>query len=220
MECGSREGMFDRPDGREYNTNVNIVHVRGNRMAVKLENARGSLMKYGKNFLLQNRDGLAGRFNVRDLTSGCGMALGTFYRYFDSKDDLVRQIMMEDWMKIMRSIDSEIQSSRSLYEKLKFIYVQICNFEQVYRYSAMNLLSQTEENRVFKEKCLEDLQNKVADFLTAEIDRNELQLTAKTDAAAYLLIQLISATARNPALSFDDLWQCMNFRDISIRKAV
>jgi hypothetical protein len=103
---------------------------------------------------------------------------------------------------------------------LKFIYVQICNFEQVYRYSAMNLLSQTEENRVFKEKCLEDLQNKVADFLTAEIDRNELQLTAKTDAAAYLLIQLISATARNPALSFDDLWQCMNFRDISIRKAV
>ncbi|MCI2048323.1 MAG: TetR/AcrR family transcriptional regulator [Lachnospiraceae bacterium] len=189
-------------------------------MAQKLENARGSLMKYGKNFLLQNRDGLAGRFNVRDLTSGCGMALGTFYRYFDSKDDLVRQIMMEDWMKIMRSIDSEIQSSRSLYEKLKFIYVQICNFEQVYRYSAMNLLSQTEENRVFKEKCLEDLQNKVADFLTAEIDRNELQLTAKTDAAAYLLIQLISATARNPALSFDDLWQCMNFRDISIRKAV
>jgi AcrR family transcriptional regulator len=196
------------------------MFIRENDMAQKLENARGSLMKYGKNFLLQNRDGLAGRFNVRDLTSGCGMALGTFYRYFDSKDDLVRQIMMEDWMKIMRSIDSEIQSSRSLYEKLKFIYVQICNFEQVYRYSAMNLLSQTEENRVFKEKCLEDLQNKVADFLTAEIDRNELQLTAKTDAAAYLLIQLISATARNPALSFDDLWQCMNFRDISIRKAV
>jgi AcrR family transcriptional regulator len=196
------------------------MFIRENDMAQKLENARGSLMKYGKNFLLQNRDGLAGRFNVRDLTSGCGMALGTFYRYFDSKDDLVRQIMMEDWMKIMRSIDSEIQSSRSLYEKLKFIYVQICNFEQVYRYSAMNLLSQTEENRVFKEKRLEDLQNKVADFLTAEIDRNELQLTAKTDAAAYLLIQLISATARNPALSFDDLWQCMNFRDISIRKAV
>jgi hypothetical protein len=89
------------------------MFIRENDMAQKLENARGSLMKYGKNFLLQNRDGLAGRFNVRDLTSGCGMALGTFYRYFDSKDDLVRQIMMEDWMKIMRSIDSEIQSSRS-----------------------------------------------------------------------------------------------------------
>ena len=85
--------MFDRPDGREYNTNVNIVHVRGNRMAVKLENARESLMECGKDFLLQNRDGKAGKINVRDLTARCGMALGTFYHYFDSKDDLVRQIM-------------------------------------------------------------------------------------------------------------------------------
>ena len=56
---------------------------------------------------------------------------------------------------------------------------------------------------------MKDLQDKISDFLSAEIDRNELQLSAKIDAASYLLIQLISAAARNPALSFNDLWQCM-----------
>lgn len=212
--------MFDRPDGREYNTNVNIVHVRGNRMAVKLENARESLMECGKDFLLQNRDGRAGKFNVRDLTAQCGMALGTFYHYFDSKDDLVRQIMQEDWLEIMKNVDSITESDGSLYEKLKLIYNQICGFEQAYRYSALNQLSQTAENRKFKEKCMKDLQDKVSDFLSAEIDRNELELSAKIDAAAYLLIQLISAAARNPALSFNDLWQCMNFRDTSTAASV
>jgi AcrR family transcriptional regulator len=209
--------MFDRPDGREYNTNVNIVHVRGNRMAVKLENARESLMECGKDFLLQNRDGKAGKINVRDLTARCGMALGTFYHYFDSKDDLVRQIMLEDWLEIMKNVDSIIESDGSLYEKLKFIYLQICGFEETYRYSSLNQLSQTAENRKFKEKCMKDLQDKISDFLSAEIDRNELQLSAKIDAASYLLIQLISAAARNPALSFNDLWQCMNFRDMSTK---
>ena len=63
------------------------------------------MMEYGREFLLHNQDGKAGRLNIRELTARCGMALGTFYRYFDSKDDLVRQIMMEDWLKVKENID-------------------------------------------------------------------------------------------------------------------
>jgi AcrR family transcriptional regulator len=188
-------------------------------MALKLENARESLMKCGKAFLLHNRDGKAGKFNIRELTVQCGMALGTFYHYFDSKDDLVRQNMLEDWLEIMEEVDSIVKSDDSFYGKLKFIYIQICDFEQTYRCSALNQLGQTAENRKFKTECMKNLQNKVSVFLTAEMERNRLQLSAKIDAAAYLLVRLIGAAARNPALSFDDLWNCMNFREISGRSS-
>lgn len=184
-------------------------------MSQKIENARELLMECGKDFLLKNPDGKAGKFNVRDLTAQCGMALGTFYHYFSSKDDLARQIIQEDWSKVIISIESAIQSDLSLYEKVKLIYMQVCAFERTYRYSALNLLSPTEENQRFQTNCFELLQNKIEALLTTEIEKNELQLAAKPDVAAYLLIQLFSATARNPRMSFEDLWMCMIFRDTS-----
>jgi AcrR family transcriptional regulator len=187
-------------------------------MSQKIENARALLMKCGKDFLMNNPDGKAGKFNVRDLTARCGMALGTFYHYFDSKDALVRLIVREDWLKALKVMDSVIASGYSLYRKVKLIYGQVLIFEQSYRYSALDLLSQTEENRRFQKECFELLQTKIRDFLAVEVEKNELHLKADPEIAAYLLIQLFSATAKNPEMDFDDLWMCMTFRDNSRQK--
>ena len=184
-------------------------------MSKQIENARESLMKCGKDFLLNNPDGKAGKFKVRDLTSQCGMALGTFYHYFYSKDDLARQIIMEDWLHIMHSIDAIIQGSNCLYEKVKQIYTEIFYFEKTYRYSALNLLSPTEENQIFKKECFVLFQEKIRDFLITEINNKKLHLDADPEKAAYLLLNIFSATARNPNMNFEDLWMCMSFRDIS-----
>ena len=189
-------------------------------MSQKIENAREALMRCGREFLLRNPDGSAGKFHVRDLTAQCGMALGTFYHYFDSKDDLARQIVREDWLEGLRAIDAIMRSEDSLYGKVKRIYMQIGAFERAYRYSALNLFSPTEENRRFQAECFGLLQNQIRDFLQSEIEKHELQLAARPETAAYLLIQLFRATATNPDMSFEDLWMCMNFRDTSERSGV
>ena len=42
-------------------------------------------------------DGYA-KLSVRKVAEKCGMATGTFYRYFESKDYLVAQIIATDWV--------------------------------------------------------------------------------------------------------------------------
>lgn len=184
-------------------------------MSQKIENARETLLQCGKEFLLRNRDGAAGKFQVRALTAQCGMASGTFYRYFDSKDDLTRQILQADWQKAMKTVDAVMQSDDTLYGKARAIYEEVSAFERNYRHSALELLSGAKENAAFKRDCFSVLQKKMRQFLRIEMQKGALALGGSPDIAAYLLIQLFSATARNPSMDFDDLWACMTFQDTS-----
>lgn len=184
-------------------------------MARKLKNARANLMTRGKQFLLDNTDGRYGKFNVRTLTSQCGMAAGTFYRYFQDKDDLVLQIMDEDWEQVLAAVDAGMQQELPLCEKLRGIYELVGVFERNYRYSAMGLLASTPEHLAHRQEKLERLYARIRQFLQLEIDRGNLQLNAKLDSAAYLLVQLFLATGKNPAMDFDELWNCMTFEDTS-----
>ena len=73
-------------------------------MSQKIENAKQALTEQCRQFLLNNRDGSLGKFNVRELTAQCGMATGTFYHYFKNKDELVVQILGSDWDDIIADI--------------------------------------------------------------------------------------------------------------------
>ena len=187
----------------------------GKDMSQKIENAREKLMTSGRNFLLRNRDGKNGKFSVRDLTTECDMALGTFYRYFQSKDDLVRQILSEEWDKMIDSLDPIMQSDTTLFEKVRGIYEQIDEFESNYRFSAMGLLNSSAESLSFREQNMRKMYDKIEAFLQQEIDCGRLVLSADLKSASYLLVQLFISTGRNPAMSFEDLWACMTFRDTS-----
>lgn len=184
-------------------------------MSHPIENARQTLMACGRKKLVQNRDGRYGRFSLRELTEESGIALGTFYNYFGSKDDFVQQIMDEDWNKVIRQIESIALRNASLYEKVKAIYLEISCFEQNYSLSVMMQMKQSGkavEHRKKNEQMAYDLAEK---FLREEIDRGELKLQANVESAAYFLMQLFFAAGRNPKVDFDELWKCMNFRYIS-----
>lgn len=184
-------------------------------MAQKIENARQKLMECGRTSLQKNECGQYGKLGIRELTTECGIALGTFYRYFSSKEDLVLQILEEDWNKVLEKIDELIRTDTTLYEKVRGIYDEISGFECSYRYSAMNLFSASTENYSFHEKNMRRLYERIETFLQEEMDRGSLVLTAGLSSASYLLVELIIATAKNPQMDFDDLWKCMTFQDNS-----
>lgn len=50
------------------------------------------------------------RVSVEDITSGLGMSKKTFYRYFDNKDDLIRQIVYRIVGEVERHVDAIISS--------------------------------------------------------------------------------------------------------------
>jgi len=184
-------------------------------MTRKKDNARELLMSHGKDFMLNNLDGSKGKFNVRTITEECGMATGTFYNYFDSKDDLARQIVADDWKKVMDNSDELIEMDIPLRDKLEAIYNRIDNFEKNYKYSAIGLLGPSPENVAFRKGKLEELDAKLQIFIKNEVDRGTLEIDADIESAAYLLMHLFFTTSENEKMSFDQMWKCMTFRSIS-----
>jgi AcrR family transcriptional regulator len=184
-------------------------------VAQKIENARETLMASGKKFLMNNKDGRFGKFNVRSLTAECSMASGTFYHYFESKDDFVIQIMEDDWSKVITAIDHAADMNSSLREKVENIYKSISSFGIDYRYSALGLISPTEKNMDKRKKSEDKMYAHIQLFLMREIELGEIELAANVESASYFLVQLFLAAVRKPEMSFDQLWKCMNFRDKS-----
>ena len=101
-------------------------------MSRRINNARPALMQQGRLFLMNNQDGRLGKFNLRELTAQCGMASGTFYRYFKSKDDLIRAAFTAG-TKHFEEINAEINKEGvSLEKKLETMFARQLAFIKRY----------------------------------------------------------------------------------------
>lgn len=81
---------------------------------------------------------------VRSVANGCGVAVGTVYNYFKSKDMLIASFILADWMECLGSIAQHPKDDRRAY--LKFIHSSLCNF--TYKHNA--LFSDKEAAKVFQ----------------------------------------------------------------------
>ena len=67
---------------------------------------------------------------VRSVAASCGVAVGTVYNYFSSKEMLVATFMLEDWLKCLDNIRSTPRDSeREYFHK---IYAELLNFAGKY----------------------------------------------------------------------------------------
>lgn len=92
-----------------------------------LENAREQLLKEAKRQLMENGYGAT---TIRSVAQSCGMATGTVYNYFPSKDMLIATFMMEDWNEAFSSISDKSCSDKESY--LEAIYDSILSFAEKY----------------------------------------------------------------------------------------
>ncbi|MCM1025655.1 MAG: TetR/AcrR family transcriptional regulator [Roseburia sp.] len=70
------------------------------------------------------------RATIRSVAGACGLAVGTVYNYFPSKDMLIASFMAEDWMKSLSRIDGcATQDSKAL---LRGIYRELREFSEQY----------------------------------------------------------------------------------------
>ena len=70
--------------------------------------------------------------NIRSIAKACGIALGTVYNYFPSKEHLIVSCMLENWNVCISAIESagEATSPRPVAE---CIYTQLLNFSNEYQ---------------------------------------------------------------------------------------
>jgi AcrR family transcriptional regulator len=49
--------------------------------------------------------------NMRAVATECGIATGTLYNYYPSKDDIVYAVMLEDWETLLEELDARSSSA-------------------------------------------------------------------------------------------------------------
>ena len=92
-----------------------------------IENVREQLMTEAKAQIA--RQGYKNT-TIRSVASGCGIAAGTVYNYFKSKDMLIASFILRDWLEIIESISAYPKENRRDY--LEYIHHSLKQFEDKY----------------------------------------------------------------------------------------
>ena len=72
------------------------------------------------------------QLTIRNVARICGVAVGTVYRYFDSKDALVAEILHNDWVPVMDRMRRSADSAGTPIDGLRIISDYIRDFIKVY----------------------------------------------------------------------------------------
>ncbi|MEO5374122.1 MAG: TetR/AcrR family transcriptional regulator [Alphaproteobacteria bacterium] len=66
--------------------------------------------------------------SVRDLTQAAGVAEGTLYRHYASKDDLVAELFASNYAALARRLDAVRESPGDFRTRLEAIVAEVCRF--------------------------------------------------------------------------------------------
>ncbi len=69
---------------------------------------------------------------MRSVAEACGIAVGTVYNYYKSKDVLVAEIMLKDWLTILADIKRNCESALNIHEGFKTMYDGVASFVEKY----------------------------------------------------------------------------------------
>jgi len=175
-------------------------------MPDKIENAREILLKHGKTMLLQN--GYAG-LRVRDLTRRCGMASGTFYCYFQNKEDLVYQLMDLGWSSLFEKIGRTMDSGLTLHDKLAVIFGEINTRERIYRTVFAKTPVVPDRFAGYYLESMARMDGIFEDILSAETESGHISLPVPPQKTAHIMTRFFVSAGSDPEIAFDDLWQLM-----------
>lgn len=69
---------------------------------------------------------------IRSIASRCGIGMGTIYNYFSSKEEIIAEILLEDWNVILRRMDQANRTHTLPMERLAAQFVLLQEFLGVY----------------------------------------------------------------------------------------
>ena len=69
---------------------------------------------------------------IRSVATACGVGTGTVYNYFPSKDVLVANFMLEDWMICIQAITKGATEATDAKEALRCMYQELLTYKEKY----------------------------------------------------------------------------------------
>lgn len=133
---------------------------------------------------------------IRSVASGCGIAVGTVYNYFQSKDMLIASFILSDWMECLDAIKSYPKEDTR--DFLSFIYLSLIRFSKKYDPIFKNPEAERSFSRVFSERH-KQIRDQLSDLI--------MPITSDRFTAEYVAEAMICWTMA--AKSFDDIYELL-----------
>ncbi|NTV90843.1 MAG: helix-turn-helix transcriptional regulator [Clostridiales bacterium] len=73
------------------------------------------------------------RLSLRSIASDCGIAVGTIYNYYQSKDMLIASIMLSDWIEALQVMKEKAAAAPDVVSLFSCMYISIVNYSNIYR---------------------------------------------------------------------------------------
>lgn len=98
-------------------------------MPKRIEALRQTLLARSRDLLLH--DGYD-KLTIRAVAAACGVAVGTVYNYFPSKDMLVASVMLEDWLAALKRMEAGAAAAPDVLAGLEAVFDAITAFAATY----------------------------------------------------------------------------------------
>lgn len=95
-----------------------------------IDNPRELIMSHAKEILYN--EGYS-KLSIRNISKSCGIATGTIYNYYPTKQDLVMEMMSSYWEEYLFSSKELVNSKETFYIKLKIIFNNLNAFINTFR---------------------------------------------------------------------------------------
>lgn len=87
-----------------------------------IKSAKRIIIKYGYR-----------KLNMRDVAKETGVAVGTIYNYFPTRDALISELMFEYWKEFIASVQSIQESEDDIFAKFRRIYSVLADTIDVFK---------------------------------------------------------------------------------------
>lgn len=72
------------------------------------------------------------KLSIRSIAKACGIATGTFYNYFENKEVLIANIMVQDWRIALGKMEIAVANASCVLEGMDGIHKAITDFVHIY----------------------------------------------------------------------------------------
>jgi len=98
-------------------------------MPKRIENLEENILQQSRQLMLESG---YEALTMRKVAARCGIAVGTLYNYFSSKEALAGGVMLEDWCAVLAEMKRDCIAAPDLAQGLTAVYQGVMRFSRQY----------------------------------------------------------------------------------------
>lgn len=171
-----------------------------------LDNVRADIIQATREVLSQQG---YKKLNIRTIAARCGIATGTFYNYFQSKQDVLSTMMAEQWSDMKRRIEAAMDAEQSPMQRLCTIFDElrqtVVNAHSIWVEGVPAYLQDCSmaKAQALKKQMRTEIRGYIHRALVQSVPAERLPVVSE------LISRIFFSYANDRDIQFDELWDSM-----------